>query len=136
MPVQTQGCRKVSGYVGQSVRRAAVTALRDEIRGYRKLKVSWDTYAGQPICDDALSFANALLGRLYELPDIPLPTVAPISKGVMLTWRSGIYIEVDDESVLYGHPGSRTVGGYGEDTTYNVEDGVKALAEFNDQGML
>lgn len=139
MSLGTHGCREVSGFAGQSVRRAAVTALRDEVSGYRKLKVSWDTYAGQPICDAALRFANALLGKLYRLPDIPLPTVAPISTGLKLTWkREGreTYFEADDETTLCRHVGPLLKRTYGEDPTYNVKNAVELLKQLHSQGML
>ncbi len=122
-------------------RQAAIGILMEEVYAYRDLGDDWDTYGGKPLCKRAGRFAWALLNMLRLSPEIPLPTVAPISTGVMLTWkREGrdTYIEVDDESVLGWHEDGalKRKGTYGEDPTYNVENAVELLKALHSQGML
>lgn len=120
-------------------RQLAIGQLMEEVYAYRGLGDDWDTYGGQPLCERAGRFAWALFNKLRLSPEIPLPTVAPISTGVLLTWKTeGVdtYIEVDDESALFRHVGPMLKRTYGEDPTYNVENAVELLKALHSQGML
>lgn len=115
-------------------RQLAIGQLMEEVYAYRDLGDDWDTYGGQPLCERAGRFAWALLNKLRLLPEIPLPTVAPISTGVILTWkREGrdTYFEVDDESVV-----CHADGWYGRDPTYDVGDAIELLKDRHSRGML
>lgn len=123
----------------RSIRLDGIVELVTEIDEYGNLPVNWDTYGGQPACEKARLFARELIFDLYQLRDIPLPAVAPISTGVMLTWKSegrDTYIEVDDESALFRHEGRMLKRTYGEDPTYNVDDAINLLKALHSQGML
>lgn len=115
-------------------RQVTLSRLMWEVYQYRNLPFDWDTYGGKPMCDQAGQFAWKLLNNLRLLSDVPLPTIAPISTGVMLTWkREGrdTYFEVDDESVV-----CHADGWYGRDPTYDVGDAIELLKDRHSQGML
>jgi len=66
-------------------------------------KKNWDKYGGFAAEDAPLKFAANLLEQIRANPEIAVPTVLPISRGIYLEWRVGdslLYFEADEEWIL------------------------------------